>query len=495
MKSNNTHDKKYNYSKLVDTRKQESQYISFSIFIDEKIHDLRNNFFDGEARKFNRYTLSKTLGMEHSTLTKIINGSQGTRKRDVIIGICFALRLTESEANQALDLYPMAQLNPYNLRDLVIIHALRDGLSVEELNETLLDHKMPKLNLVRGDGKKEDRGFYYPYDSTAYEEENVDIVPYCIDEDSSALSLHERYHPERYDYESTMVIRNKEDPMVRYRLRLDSGERYTISMLTDDGERCLYSDDYFRKKYDNVCPCDDPDLLNEVTKLKEYTVRKARYVHSMCNDTRNYKVRFDAINDNGTLVIYGESFNFDSPELNEYYQIEVSINGCVFTVTNSSRFMERYLGEASWMKLYGTPLSQPTRTYTALGDVADERRKHFANLLDCARDLVSDLQNKKLFLFNAKAWLDIDDLMHLFKVEEQFDCYQPEDSPYDALPRKEEIIGLDGNPITVDDLWRAAELDIASIEELCSARERYGSLEKFLDIDALDGHSFSEKNV
>ena len=43
------------------------------------------------------------IGIDASTLTKIINGSQGTRKRDLIIALCFALQLSESETTLALN--------------------------------------------------------------------------------------------------------------------------------------------------------------------------------------------------------------------------------------------------------------------------------------------------------------------------------------------------------------------------------------------------------
>ena len=75
--------------------------------------------------------------------------------------------------------------------------------------------------------------------------------------------------------------------------------------------------------------------------------------------------------------------------------------------------------------------------------------------------------------------------MHAYHVEEAFECYQPEDLPYEIIPRKEQITGPDGNPVTVDDLYRAAELDISTLEDLCAIRTRYGSLDKFLKIDAL----------
>lgn len=476
----------YDYSKLIASAKRESQYECFGTFIEAKIHECRKAYYAGEAGRFNRYTLADMIGINASTLTKIINGSQGTRKRDLIIALCFALRLSESDAELALNLYPMAPLNRNNLRDLVIIQALRDGVSVRQLDDILVTHGFPGLNILRGDGKREERSLYIPFNSTTYDEVSVDVLPYSAAEDDAAVSLHVRYHPERYDYHSEMIIQKKGKDGPLYRITRDSEDHYDIDIQTGKDWNRLYSSVNLHRKYNGAKSCEDPELLNEIAKLKEYTDLKAIYVRNMCNDTRNYISRFDAVNDHGRLVVYGEGFGFDAPELSEYFQLEASSDGCRFTVSNTSRFLERYLGPEKWMKLYGTPPSSVIQTFASLDDVSDQRWNYqFQKLLHSAHDLLEQLRTRKLFLFNARAWLNIDDLMHLYNVEEAFECYQPDDLPYEIVPKREQIIGPDGNPICIDDLYRAAELDISTLEELCAIRTRCGSLEQFLKIDAL----------
>ena len=426
------------------------------------------------------------IGIDASTLTKIINGSQGTRKRDLIIALCFALQLSESETALALNLYPMTPLNPNNLRDLVIIQALHDGVSVKELDDILSTHGFPQLNILRGDRKNEERVFYIPLDSTAYEEVSVDVMPYCVAGADADLSLHDRYRPDRYDYHSEMILREKGKDGPLYRISRDDDGQYDIDIQIGEDWNRLYSNGYFHQKYEGVKPCEDPELLNEIAKLKEYTDRRARYVHSMCNDTRNYISRFDAVNDHGRLEAYGEGFGFDTPELSEYFQLEASSNGFRFTVSNTSRFLEKYLGPEKWMELYGTIPSPVIRSFESLDDITNKRwRDQFQKLLRSACDFLDQLRARRLFLFNARAWIDIDDLMHAYHVEEAFECYQPDDLPYEIIPKKEQITGSDGKPVTVDDLYRAAELEISTVEELCAIRTRYGSLDQFLKIDAL----------
>ena len=476
----------YDYSKLIASAKKESQYKDFSTFIDEKIHECREKHYDGEARSFNRSTLAGMIGIEFSTLTKIINGSQATRKRDILIALCFALQLSESEAALALNLYPMAPLNPNNLRDLVIIQALHDGVSVRQLDDILAAHGLPKLNILRSHRKREDRALYIPLNSTAYDEISVEIVPYCVDGDDSERSLHDRYRPDRYDFHSEMIIQEKGKDGPQYRILMNDYRLYDIEIREAESWKPLFSNIYFHQKYDGAEPCKDPQLLNEIAKLTEYTDRKARYIHSICNDTRNYMSRFNAVNDRGRLIVYGERFGFAAPELSEYFQLEASADGCKFTVSNTSRFLERYLGPETWMEFYGTHPSPVIYSFKTLDEVADERwKKEFQKLLQSACDLLDQLRERKLFLFNAYAWIDIDELMHDFHVEDAFECYQPDDSRYEIVPKKDQIIGPDGKPITVDDLYRAAELGIFSVEELCDIRTRHGSLEQFLHLTVL----------
>lgn len=473
----------YDYSKLIATAKEETQYISFSAFIDEKIHDLRDKSYDGVASRFNRSTLAGIIGIDTSTLTKIINRSQGTRKRDLIIALCVALQLTCAEANLALNLYPMAPLNSNNLRDLIIIQALRNRASLPELNNVLSEHHFPRLNITRGQ-RDEDRGFYFPLNATAYDEVSVSILPYCIAEADAELSLHERYRPDVFYYQSEMVVREKSKNGGEYRIILDDPD-YMISRLDNAEWKLCFSNNKLDQKYNQVNECDDADLLNEIAKLREYTDRRAKYVHDMCDDTRNYGSRFDAKNNNGSLIIYGETFGFDAPECCEYFQLEASPAGCVFTISDSSRFLKRYLGEEKWMQFYQKTLPPVTHTFNTLDEVPYTRwRNNFQKLLDSAKDLLNQIRDRKVFLFNAHAWFDFDQLMESFNVTDAFECYLPEDSPVMSAGI-DHIIGSDGKPITIDDLYRAAELDISTVEDLCSIRTQYGSLENFINIDAL----------
>jgi len=421
---------KYDYSWLIE-KKQHEREISFKSFMKDKIRAFRLQHQDDDSESITRKTLAKTINSvldsntpyDLSTLTKIINGRQKTRRRDLIIAICFALELNESETNQALSLYSMAPLNPNDLRDLVIEHALRDGLTVSELNDVLKQHGFSSLNIIRGQ-EKEDRPLKYPYDSTKYYERDVSIIPYDIAEEDSETSrcdryLRERYRLDRFDYHCNMVVCDKGGFGPNYQITMDGGCNYEISLeLKKDEWKLMYSNDASTQKYYLVPQCEDADLLNEVSKLKEYRDRRARYVHSVCGDTRNYGTRLDAVIDNGQLVVYGEHFGYDAPELSEYYQITVSSTDFRLSISNNSLFMRRYLGEEEWMKQYGYVLPPVNRTFTSIEDVPDKRwRRQFNELMASASEMLKQLQQRELFLNYVHDW-GIEDYIHIYHVED-----------------------------------------------------------------------------
>lgn len=479
----------YPYSKLDAADKLQSEYEDFDSFIKEKIQ----KYCAGEPRRFNRTVLAKDLGLDRDTLTKIINGGQRTQKRDIIIAICLSLQLSTDETNQALELYSrdaaslndtMAPLNPNDPRDCIIMNSLTGDCSVTELNEALETRGFQLLDVVRN-SRKEMIGIS---NNVMYEELSVEIIPFCIAGDDSDRSLHDRYRPDRFDYHSEMIVRNmKNKGDQKLKIVIEDYKHYDIFLESEADEKCLFSSDPISQKYYGVKPCTDPELLTEVTRLREYTDRKARYVKATCADTRNYGFRFDAVNDHGQFVIYGESFGYDAPELCEYYQIEVSSHGCKFTVSEVSRFMERYLGPEKWQKMYGVKLQSVKETFSSLKKIPYRRwRSHFQKLLKAAKRLLDQIREGKVFLTNARAWIDVDALISFYCKEEDLVRTVPDSPTADSVLSLGYVIGEDGETVTINDLFRAAELDIFSLKELSSIRARYGSIDNFLHIDALE---------
>lgn len=106
--------------------------------------------------------------------------------------------------------------------------------------------------------------------------------------------------------------------------------------------------------------------------------------------------------------------------------------------------------------------------------------------MDSARELLEQLRDRKLFICNARAWLGVDDIIHDFHVEEAFGLYHPDDPSTEFALKKDWITGTDGCRVTINDLYRAAELGMSTVDEICDIRKQYGSLEQFLQINVLD---------
>ena len=65
-----------------------------------------------------------------------------------ILAICFALKMSYLETQIALELYPMPVLNGDDLRSSIIISALNNSLTIDELNDWLEKANFPSLLLV-----------------------------------------------------------------------------------------------------------------------------------------------------------------------------------------------------------------------------------------------------------------------------------------------------------------------------------------------------------
>ena len=77
---------------------------------------------------------------------KLLSEQKKTRKRDVILRICYACFMTVDETNRALKLYGMSPLYSRNSRDAFIIVYFNDHQgSIQEMSEALIIHGFDPL--------------------------------------------------------------------------------------------------------------------------------------------------------------------------------------------------------------------------------------------------------------------------------------------------------------------------------------------------------------
>lgn len=77
---------------------------------------------------------------------QIISGTRNNPSRDKILRIIFSLRTTRDEADRILKLANVSVLYEQNLRDCIIIKAIEDGLTLEDVEDLLDRHGQATLS-------------------------------------------------------------------------------------------------------------------------------------------------------------------------------------------------------------------------------------------------------------------------------------------------------------------------------------------------------------
>lgn len=84
---------------------------------------------------------SKTALAEKACISEVylhqIFAGRRSPSRNRLLCLCFGLGCTVDETQELLRLGSVAQLDPRNVRDAVIIHGIAHGQSPEEVNQTL----------------------------------------------------------------------------------------------------------------------------------------------------------------------------------------------------------------------------------------------------------------------------------------------------------------------------------------------------------------------
>ena len=76
---------------------------------------------------------------------KLLSGEKHTNKRDVILRICLASELDLKETQTALKLYGFSPLYARIKRDALLISAINERMSVEQINDLLKTKGFPVL--------------------------------------------------------------------------------------------------------------------------------------------------------------------------------------------------------------------------------------------------------------------------------------------------------------------------------------------------------------
>ena len=468
--------------------------LTFSDYINQKIKNHQQDLHDGaygnqENFHFGRRELAKILSCDYETIKKIINGSQKTRRRDLIIAICAALEMDTEETSIALILYEMLPLYPNNDRDLVIIQGLIDHSGFDGLNRELKDCGFNELfiNRKKGERKKfNDSDYYFSPIKREFTVISRTVEPKIW---LPTKSISDRFDIGSYDYDTRMILENSAGERILL-ISYDESS-HEIYDLDENGKPNVipkFSEFFHASDFESL----SPELKFRFKELENLRDKKARELFYLLNDTRNYGLRVTASYNEGSLLFYGECFNQDRPELSEYYQLELYEGTVKYTLTHHSMFMFHFLGEEIYINSYGNlsneiPKILPNnldekRSVVASNELCLQKR-HFQiykRLLDEFDKLMSDLKNKDIYIYDVRESFSPDEIIELFKVVQEFECVPSDEEPCYLVPQKDFILDENSDPVTIEDLYRAIELGLGSIHDISVVRKKHGSLEGIL---------------
>lgn len=462
---------------------------TFSNFIKKK-RELENSHIG--KKYLSTKELAERVDIDYEQFRKIINMNKPTKKRDCIIAICLALRLDSDETNMALQLYNyMPQLNSADLRDDLIINILEEQLeypkTISEINDRLNLNSFPPLDII--DHRPATR-INKKYSNTSFKIIKKKSRTYSDDLFYGDLydSLSTSYDINRYKCIADMWLLDSKKNQY-YKLTASTSGGYSLQI---NGPKKQFDLKYFK-------------TIEETTVFRDYYIeietmckRELKKMRSTLNDTKNYKERIGADIFNGNLRVYTEIFNYTVPELNEYYLLEYSNHKYCLSVYSKSQFMYYYLGSAKYNQIFNTKANPSVVQYQSVADIDTliststyneinllrYRKNVFHKLSTKVDKLVSDLQNRKVFICNIDyIYGNPYYVLRYFNLEKEFKCINNEyGDPVSCKVTQLDFQSSNGTSITLtfDDLCQGFELGLNNITEICDVKKQFGTIKNII---------------
>lgn len=250
-------------------------------------------------------------------------------------------------------------------------------------------------------------------------------------------------------------------------------------------------------------------IMNVVTELLTGMEEKKLENMDALFDTKNYGSRVNAMIKNNKPYVHAEWFD---DALQEYYQIEGFLGACRVSMSRGSLFMKSYLGK-DYSKYYSKEAEKIFAAYKSLEDVKQlslqendsEKQTLCKQRLSCLRKLDAEINRTiqgiaahSIFIGHTRAGVSVEDLLHFYHLEKEFDCYTRKEtmdvvlpnnhsdvkehkvyiSNFETLvPRRKSFKCKGTIEITIEDLYRALEFGIENARDICSLKEMYGTLD------------------
>lgn len=451
--------------------------LDFSRFIKQK----------QKEREITTRELANLVGISYGVFSKIINREKPTKKRDLIIIICYLLHLEQYEYDDALDRYSMPIINEHDERDSYLYNTLLNdpNLSLDDINSLLIHQGLSPLDLHNKRNTNNSKATNIEKEFEEFHESEIQIkYDYIFSDQYNSLST--IYSPQNYQVGGTSYLR-----------RIKTNKKIIIHI---DEENNLY----LQKKNNHYHLVKDIDksniLYSNYTSLLSKIEKERKTLLDILNDTKNYGCRSSANYTNNHIVIFSEDFNYSIPELNEYYTVEYYDNIYHYKIYKTSAFMSLYLSDKEYTKTFNRKIPKAFEEYTSIDDIAkvkDKKTKYgmqfvpyksreriFRLLKQNVDNIRSDLINRNIFIQNIDYIYDYpEEVFRFYKIEKDFQCEYDKiygeitsssDSATFSLPNGKKV------EINKKDVFRGFELGINNINDICMIIDRYGSIDSLL---------------
>ena len=441
---------------------------------------------------------ARRLGLSQEMYRKILNLQKPNQSRDCIIAICATLEMDSEDTNKALHLYGgMPGLDERSPRDSIIINIFNrvfDNLnSIEIIDNCLTRNGFSPLSIIDHRKKAGQKANFsptsYPYKML---KKTVKASTDSLIYGDRSNSLATEFDFSRYRCYANMWLDDPENKR-EYKLQAEPGGGYLLEIIPWPQPP--------EKPFISFTSIEETgDFSDCFVELQGIAKKEQRRLEGFLNDTKNYRERIGAGIHNHRIHVFYETYNYDVPELNEYYLFEYIDDTYRLTVSKHSLFMQRYLLPEIYEAHYGCPIDDELRHYDSLEeiesllstaklssdqDILTLRRNAYKKLKPKVDECLCQLRNRERFVFNLdEIWDDADRVCEYYHVEAEYQCEIVGEYHDTMIARKKEAsFTLSDNTtvlLSLEDLYRAYELGFMSIEEICWVKANNGSIEAVL---------------
>ena len=458
---------------------------AFSDYIREKWKEYNEEY----GEEFSTRKLAKLVGINYEMFRKIVNQEKPTKKRDCIIAICFALKFTPGETDEALNKYQyMPALDESNPRDCFIQALMKkgSGIPISELNSRLIQNGFPGLDIHDTRGGRKELTNAQVFDNQFFVLSLKVITQfethYLYNEVYGSLST--QYDPDHYQSYADMYL-------------IDHASKHTIRLSTDsDGRLFSMMPDVDKTPIIYKTIAETGNYKQYYESMEDALSTEKHRLLQILNDTRNYNERASAMVSGDSIIAFAETFNYAIPELNEYYDLSYSHGRYELNVYHHSAFMSYYLPEKIYQKYYGKKYPEKIETYDSVdqldiliktpGLFSDEairyrmRKRAFVKLQAMIDELLCKIKKHEVYIRNPENRFENPaDILRFYNLEKKYNCkYEEEygdifESDENADFTLDEGITVS---LSIDDLLEAYYLGLNDVAEICRIKHNLGSV-------------------